>query len=401
MTSSARPSDALHSVRSRALLALAMSLGLALAGCQTSQPGETTASLGDADRQRSPEAWGERYRANPNDAEAALHYARALRAHGLRAQAVAVLERAATQNPRDHGLLAAYGRALADAGHYRQALDVFERAQAPGQPDWRILSVQGAALDQLGRHEEAQRYYGTALRIAPDEPSVLSNLGLSYALSKDLVRAEGALRRAAGQSRVDARVRWNLALVVGLQGRFSEAERIARSDLPADARSADVAYLQQMLAQQNGWKQPRQIGRSAAKPKAGDLGGDDHPVTGTASAAAGTSVAGARPVAAKPKAVIRAMSSAARISDISPMSILFPGRMRVRRSSRAAAVDWRPHRREPPVLEQPSVKTWLTPRKQIGLMLRDRLPGPMELAQGAARRRERRRDRRGRGLPRR
>jgi hypothetical protein len=51
--------------------------------------------------------------------------------------------------------------------------------------------------------------------------------------------------------------------------------------------------------------------------------GDDHPVTGIASAAAGTSAAGARPVAAKPKAVINAMSSAARISDVSPMSILF------------------------------------------------------------------------------
>jgi Flp pilus assembly protein TadD len=269
MTSSARPSDALHSVRSRALLALAMSLGLALGGCKTSQPGETTASLGDADQRRSPEAWGERYRANSNDAEAALHYARALRANGLRSQAVAVLERAATQNPRHRGLLAAYGRALADAGHYRQALDVLARAHAQDQPDWRILSAQGAALDQLGRHEEAQRYYGTALTIAPDEPSVLSNLGLSYALSKDLVRAEGALRRAAGQPRVDGRVRQNLALVVGLQGRFSEAERIARSDLSADARNADVAYLQQMLAQQNGWKQPGQVGRSAVKAEGG------------------------------------------------------------------------------------------------------------------------------------
>jgi Flp pilus assembly protein TadD len=49
--------------------------------------------------------------------------------------------------------------------------------------------VQGAVLDQMGRHEEAQRYYASALRIVPDEPSVLSNLGLSYALSKDLKRA--------------------------------------------------------------------------------------------------------------------------------------------------------------------------------------------------------------------
>jgi Flp pilus assembly protein TadD len=60
MMSSARPSDALHSVRTLALLMLAIALGFALAGCKTAQPGETTASLADADRQRSLETWGER-----------------------------------------------------------------------------------------------------------------------------------------------------------------------------------------------------------------------------------------------------------------------------------------------------------------------------------------------------
>jgi Flp pilus assembly protein TadD len=114
-----------------------------------------------------------------------------------------------------------------------------------------VLSVQGAVLDQMGRHYDARRYYGTALRIFPDEPSVLSNLGLSYALSKDLPQAEATLRRAAAGSRVDPCVRQNLALVVGLQGRFPEAEAIARSDLPPDEAAANVAYLRQMLPHQN------------------------------------------------------------------------------------------------------------------------------------------------------
>ena len=193
---------------------LVAGVALTLIGCTTTQPTEPTGALGIAaaadrnvDGRRSADAWGERYRANPGDPEAALNYARALRSNGQRPQAVAVLAQAATQNPKHRGVLGAYGRALADGGHYKQAIDVLARAQAPGQPDWRILSVQGAALDQMGRHEEAQRYYGTALRIAPDEPSVLSNLGLSYALSKDLVRAEATLRQAAGQPRVDPRVR--------------------------------------------------------------------------------------------------------------------------------------------------------------------------------------------------
>jgi Flp pilus assembly protein TadD len=42
-------------------------------------------------------------------------------------------------------------------------------------------------------------------------------------------------------------VRQNLGLVVGLQGRFAEAEQIVRADLPADQAAANVAYLKQML----------------------------------------------------------------------------------------------------------------------------------------------------------
>ena len=224
-------------------------LAAALAGCKTTQPTEASlaAAAGDADRRSAP-AWAERYRTHPNNAEAAVNYARALRTEGEGAQALAVLEGALLQHPKHRGVLAAYGGALADAGDYKRALDVLDQAQPPDAPDWRILSVQGAALDQMGQHEEAQRYYATALRIAPDEPSVLSNLGLSYALSKDLVRAEATLRRAASQSRIDPTVRQNLALVMGLQ-RGAVAQGFAA--LPAQA---NVARLRQVLAQQNGWR---------------------------------------------------------------------------------------------------------------------------------------------------
>jgi Flp pilus assembly protein TadD len=257
-SSSSKPAELM---RRFAPVALAAVLSITATACQTSSPTETTGSFamaspppGQTDWRRSADGWGERYRANPSDPEAAVDYAQALRGNGQRAQAVAVLEQASLHNPKHMGVLGAYGRALADVGNYKQALEVLNRAHAPDRPDWRILSVQGAVLDQMGRHDEAQRYYATALRIVPDEPSVLSNLGLSYALSKDLVRAEATLRRAAAQSRLDPRVRQNLALVVGLQGRFAEAEGIAQADLPSDEAATNVAYLRKMLAQQNGWK---------------------------------------------------------------------------------------------------------------------------------------------------
>jgi Flp pilus assembly protein TadD len=103
-------------------------------------------------------------------------------------------------------------------------------------------------LDQLGRGEEARQYYASALKISPEEPSVLSNLGLSYLLAKDLPKAEETLRRAHGRPNPDPRVRQNLALVVGLRGRVAEAESIVKADRPAAEAAADVAYLRRMLA---------------------------------------------------------------------------------------------------------------------------------------------------------
>jgi len=204
----------------------------------------------EAEWRTDAESLASRYRAKPDDPAMALAYAQALRGSGQRTQAVSVLQQASFKHPRDTALLGAYGRALSDVGNFEQALEVLGRAHTPEQPDWRILSAQGAVLDQLGRHDEAQRYYSSALKIKPDDPGVLSNLGLSYALAKDLKNAEATLRRAATGVGIDPRVRQNLALVVGLQGRFGEAESIARADLPSGEAAANVAYLRRMLAQQ-------------------------------------------------------------------------------------------------------------------------------------------------------
>ncbi|HEX5210476.1 MAG TPA: tetratricopeptide repeat protein [Pseudolabrys sp.] len=254
------PAKPALAIRLFASAALATTLALTLGGCKTTGDDIITGSVAapqtprtDADWRRSLEVWGARYRENPNDANAAVAYARALRATDQRPQAVAVLQQATIRNPNNMALLGEYGRALADVGDYNQALDVLTRAHTPDNPDWRILNAQGAVLDQLGRYTEAQQHYAAALRIVPGEPSIMSNLGLSYALTKDLPRAEATLREAMARRDAAPKVRQNLALVVGLQGRFAEAEQIARADLPPDEAAANVAYLKQMLAQRSQW----------------------------------------------------------------------------------------------------------------------------------------------------
>jgi Flp pilus assembly protein TadD len=238
-------------------IASAAILLIGLCSCQTAGDLDVTGSLGDkadanrsADPRRDLDTYRERVRANPKDIDAALQYAKALRATGQKAQAVAVLERASLEQPGNKALLGGYGRALADNGNFQQAFDVLGRAHSPADPDWRILSAQGSVLDQLGRHDEARQYYSSALKIAPEDPGVLSNLGLSYLLSKDLPKAEEALRRANANKDADPRIRLNLAVVVGLQGRTAEAEGIAKADRPPDEAQANVAYLHRLLSRQ-------------------------------------------------------------------------------------------------------------------------------------------------------
>ena len=267
--------ERLSATRILASAALAVTLALSVAGCETTS-GDITGSIGSLGAPQTPhtdaqwrdyaKAWGARYHANPGDAKAAMAYASALRATDQRAQAVAVLRQAALRNPKNRPLLGAYGRALAATGNYKEALEALSRAHTPDNPNWRILNAQGAVLDQMGRHKEAQRYYASALNMVPNEPSILSNLGLSYALQKRLRLAEKTLRKAAAQPNARPKVRQNLALIVGLEGRFAEAESIARADLPPAQAEANVAYLRQMLAQQKQWSKRgrhRRGGRSS------------------------------------------------------------------------------------------------------------------------------------------
>lgn len=257
-----KPSSGLRKLASLALVGTA----LVVAGCSTSSVGthgsrgtavEGRAELMSQGQLRQEVArWEQRYERNPQDKGAAINFAAALRALGRHDQAAAILRRAVVTHQGDRDLQAAYAKALTAGGRFDEALDVIAQAHSEARPDWRLLSAQGTILDQLGRHQEAHASYARALRIVPDEPTVLSNLGMSYVLQGNLPEAERTLRQAVATApRVDPRVRGNLALVVGLQGRFDEAMQIAQQDLPPQAAQANIAYLRQMLSEADRWGQ--------------------------------------------------------------------------------------------------------------------------------------------------
>lgn len=238
---------------------------LSISGCATAPSKMTTGSIpqsskpveamNGAELRAAAERIGKAYEKNPKDRNTGLAYANILHMTGNDAQALAVMQQVAIAHPTDRDVLAAFGKAQAAAGQLEQALSTIGRAQTPDRPDWKLYSAEGAVLDQLGRSAEARGRYRMALDLQPNEPTILSNLGMSYVLSGDLKTAETYMRTASNQSGADSRVRQNLALVVGLQGRFQEAEDIARRELSQEQADANVAYLRSMLSQQNSWKQ--------------------------------------------------------------------------------------------------------------------------------------------------
>lgn len=249
--------------RTARILLLTVAAGVVLGGCQARRSAPSPElTTGSVPRQNA-EAWGRRFESNPSDREAAIGYAQALRANGQTAQAVAVLQRAVLQNPRDGMVASAYGKALAANGDFQEALKVIRRSTDPTAPDWRLLSAEAAIQDQLGNPTEARRIYFEALKIAPNEPTILNNLGLSYVLTNELPAAEKVLRQAVASPQADARVRQNLALALGLQGKFAEAEKVATAALPPAEAAENMAYLKTMMSQQNTWKQIK----AADRPK--------------------------------------------------------------------------------------------------------------------------------------
>jgi Flp pilus assembly protein TadD len=253
MSSQSGSSSAYRRIAAACLLGSA----IILAGCgkQPDLDNLTTSSTQPASM-KDVIALGEKYEADPGNVNLGLAYAAQLKAMGRPQQQFEVYNGLLSKHPSDPKLLNIYGKELLQAGQAADAASLLERAAKTKNADWRTFSALGSACDQLGRHDEARRNYTQALAMSPGEVTVLNNLGMSYALQGDLPKAEETLREATKSPKgaQDARLRQNLALVVGLQGRIDDARKIASEDLPPEQVDANMAYLQHMLSQPNPWQ---------------------------------------------------------------------------------------------------------------------------------------------------
>ena len=170
--------------------------------------------------------WSHEYDLNPGDLESAIKLASAVRKLGNPGRAVEITRTTRALYPRDPYLMAEYAAALIASERANEALPILDQGLASTPSYGRLWSLKGAALDQQERYVEARQHYGRALRITPNDPNVMANLGLSFALSGDASTAEGWLRRATALPTASDSVRQNLILVLQLQGKTAEADKL-------------------------------------------------------------------------------------------------------------------------------------------------------------------------------
>lgn len=183
---------------------------------------------------------------DPENRDLALRLARVLRYAGQNEQAIALLTPLATSDGAPPAVLLEMGKAHLAADHLNLALRFLRAARDAAPGDWRTHSALGIALDYKLDHADAQQSYLDALGLAPNQPEVLNNLGLSQAQAGDLAGAVDTLRRAADQPTASPQVRQNLALLLALSGDAEGAERLARMDLPREMVRENVTYFRSL-----------------------------------------------------------------------------------------------------------------------------------------------------------
>ncbi len=187
--------------------------------------------------------WTEQAELNPMDTVAGVKAAQAMRELGRYEEAADMAQRVLLVQPDNVEAMLEVGRSHIARGHAFYGVAALEKARDANPRDWRSWSLLGTAYEQVRRSQDAQAAWAQALVISPDNPNVLTNMAISAMTRGDTAAAEPLLRRAAAQPGASLKVRLNLAMALGLNGKMDEAEQMMRRDLPPDAADRNLAWL--------------------------------------------------------------------------------------------------------------------------------------------------------------
>jgi arylsulfatase A-like enzyme/Tfp pilus assembly protein PilF len=190
---------------------------------------------------------------DPQSGEALTGWAFALTQKGQLAKAEEMYERA-LQTGADipAGALADYAILLSAQRRSEAALGLFERAAVDGMIDRADAMLHwGATLERTGKVDEAIERYEIALVMAPDDPSILNNLGfLLFRQGRERDRAIGMMQRAVAQNPGSPMLLHNLGWALLASEQFDEAHSLLRRAAAATSPEQPIYALRLQHLQQ-------------------------------------------------------------------------------------------------------------------------------------------------------
>lgn len=225
----------------------------ALAAAMKPATAEERAAANRADPLTRANFWGKENLKAPEDLTVSLEFARALREIGSQERALDILSRALIVHPDSPEALMLLGRIQMASGDIANAGRAFHRATEVDPERAEAWAALGTTFDRQGQHGLAQASYTHALELEPSRTTTLTNYGLSLLLTGDLAGAEAKLRQAAANPDAGARVTENLALALGLQGKFEEMKTVSGAAAPKQVVEQNVALLRDLIKPARSW----------------------------------------------------------------------------------------------------------------------------------------------------
>lgn len=185
---------------------------------------------------------------DPTNARLGLYLSNAQRALGKYQEAADTAHAVLLFAPDNVDVLLAAARAHIEGGNGFYAIDPLKRVNQLKPDNWEAWSLLGVAYDQTKRADDALPAWRTALKLSPDNPAVLTNMAMARLMAGDIAGAEPLLRTAVAQKTATLQERQDLALVLGLEDKMPEAEKLLRQDLPPEVADANLAWLKQAVA---------------------------------------------------------------------------------------------------------------------------------------------------------
>jgi Flp pilus assembly protein TadD len=104
-------------------------------------------------------------------------------------------------------------------------------------------NVFGVLYDLAGAHQDARELFILALKVNKHSPSILSNLGYSYYLSRNFMLAQSYFKKAIDNDPNFARAKTNLGLIYVRNGQYHRAIQLLQQVMTEAEAYNDVGYL--------------------------------------------------------------------------------------------------------------------------------------------------------------